>query len=173
MPDKSNCKFIKFDIADFYPSISQELLSNAIEFAKSFSDNVSSEVVNVIMHSRKNFLFEDNGNIWVKKQNEDFDVTMGSYDGAEICELVGLFLLNNLVGDLGRNNVGLYRDDGLCCFQNLSGPQLEKSKKKICKIFKSHGLNITIESNLVITEFLDVMLDLKNNKVLPIQETEQ
>ncbi len=28
--------------------------------------------------------------------NSIFYVTMGSYDGAEICELVGLFILNNL-----------------------------------------------------------------------------
>ena len=40
----------------------------------------------------------------------DFDVTMGSFDGAETCELVGLFLLSQLTHlDV---NVGLYRDDG-------------------------------------------------------------
>ena len=32
--------------------------------------------------------------VWIKKgDNPYFDVTMGSYDGAEICELVGLYLL--------------------------------------------------------------------------------
>ena len=33
----------------------------------------------------------------------------GSYDGAEICELVGLFILNSLQ-TLFDNDVGLYRD---------------------------------------------------------------
>ena len=28
--------------------------------------------------------------VWVKKDNPDFDVTMSSYDGPEVCELVGL-----------------------------------------------------------------------------------
>ena len=28
-----------------------------------------------------------------KKDNPESDVTMGSYDGAELCELVGLYLL--------------------------------------------------------------------------------
>ena len=36
---------------------------------------------------------------------------MGSYDGAETCELVGSFLLSHFQ-DL-NTNVGLYRDDGL------------------------------------------------------------
>ena len=36
---------------------------------------------------------------------------MGSFDGAEVCELVGLYLLSQLQHlDM---NVGLYRDDGL------------------------------------------------------------
>ena len=89
------------------------------------------------MHSRKCFLFESSGSIWVKKDNEDFDVTMGSYDGAEICELVGLFLLSELNRTLGENKADLYRDDGLCCFQKLPGPQLERMKKNICE-FSNH-----------------------------------
>ena len=51
---------------------------------------------------------------WVKKTgNPLFDVTMGSFDGAELCELVGLYLLNKIKPLLGTGNVGLYRDDGL------------------------------------------------------------
>ena len=38
---------------------------------------------------------------------------MGSHDGAEICELVNLFILSKLAEDLGNKNVELYRDDGL------------------------------------------------------------
>ena len=34
--------------------------------------------------------------------NSLFDVTMGSYDGAETCELVGLFILNNLGQKFGK-----------------------------------------------------------------------
>ena len=45
-----------------------------------------------------------------------------------------------------------------------SGPDLEKIKKKICRIFKDKGFNITIETNLHITENLDVTFNLKTGK---------
>ena len=31
---------------------------------------------------------------WQKKGDTTFDITMGSYDGAETCDLVGSFLLS-------------------------------------------------------------------------------
>ena len=35
---------------------------------------------------------------WVKKEGDkDFDVSIGCYDGAKVCELVGSYLLNKLV----------------------------------------------------------------------------
>ena len=70
--------------------------------------------------------------------------------------MVRSYLLDLLRKRFGDNKIGLYRDDGLSCFQNLSGPESEKIKKKLCKIFKKHGLNITVECNLRITAFLDV-----------------
>ena len=69
---------------------------------------------------------------------------------------MGLYLLNILKNEFVGKNIGLYRDDCISCFENKSGPELEKIKKKICKIFKDNGLNITIETNLHITESLDV-----------------
>ena len=50
---------------------------------------------------------------------------MGSYDGAEVCELVGLFLLNELNEFFGKDIVELYRDDGLAIVKNASKPQME------------------------------------------------
>ena len=37
IPNKKNCKFLKFDIVDFYPSITEKLLSATISFAKLFT----------------------------------------------------------------------------------------------------------------------------------------
>ena len=54
---------------------------------------------------------------------------MGSYDGAEVCELVGLYLLNLLTNEFGKH-IGLYKDDGLSYFQNISNPDSEKIKKE-------------------------------------------
>ena len=48
------------------------------------------------MHSRKTLLFWQDST-WVKKEgSEDFDIPMGCYDGAEICELVGIYIQNKL-----------------------------------------------------------------------------
>ena len=57
------------------------------------------------MHSKKSILLH-NGSPWVKKDNDGmFDVTMGTFDGAEVCELVGLFILNDLANKYGTNVV--------------------------------------------------------------------
>ena len=95
---------------------------------------------------------------------------MGSFDGAEACELVGLYLLDILRKEFGDNKIGLHRDDGLSCFQNLSGPESEKIKDKLCEIFKNHGLNIAVECNLRITDFLDVTFDLRPGKYYPYRK---
>ena len=50
---------------------------------------------------------------------------MGAYDGAEVCELVGIFILYKLSTKYKKNNIGLYRDDGLAFFKNISGPKSE------------------------------------------------
>jgi hypothetical protein len=54
--------------------------------------------------------------------NSLFDVNMGSFDGAEICELVGLFVLNHLGKRFGKENIGLYRDDGLAIIKKQIRP---------------------------------------------------
>ena len=83
---------------------------------------------------------------------------MGSFDGAEICELVGLDLLNKLSSLIGRKNVGLYRDNVLAAINSSSGPVLDKMRKNIIALFKNEGPSTTIETNLFETDFLDVTL---------------
>ena len=49
---------------------------------------------NTIMHSRKSLLY-NNTDIWIKKNGDpDFDERMGSFDRAELCELVGLYIFS-------------------------------------------------------------------------------
>ena len=46
-----------------------------------------------ILYSRKSLLFSNN-EAWRKKQTKNcFDVTTGSFGGAEVCELVGIYIL--------------------------------------------------------------------------------
>ena len=106
-------------------------------------------------------------NPWTKKGEKSFDVAMGSFDGAECCELVGLFLLSKLK-DLDKNmNVGLYRDDGLINCSNLTPRQVELLKKKICLVFKKYNLRITIDANLKTVNFLDITMDLNSELFKP------
>ena len=62
----------------------------------------------------------------------------------------------------------MYRDDGLACVENVSGPQAEKIRKDVIKIFKQEfDLNITSETNLKIVNFLDITLNLSTEKYQP------
>ena len=92
---------------------------------------------------------------------------MGSFDGAEDCELVGLYLLDKLSKLLGKDNVGLYRDDGLAAVKSTSGPVLDKMRKNIITLFKNDSLGITIDTNLIETDFLDVTFNLTTGKFFP------
>ena len=90
-----------------------------------------------------------------------FDVTMGSYDGAEICELVGLYILHVLGEKCVKDKIGLYRDDGLACLGNINGSQAERIRKGFISILKTElKINITSETNLKIVNFLNVTLNL-------------
>ena len=140
----------------------------SLNYAKSI-EAIDEKVVKVIMHSRKS-LFVDRDNIWAKKENPNFDVTMGGYNGAELFELTGLYILTVLSSEFDKEKIGLYRDDGISCFQNMTGPQAERFKKKICELFQSRGLKITIKTNLQITDFLDVTFILKMEKYCPFQK---
>ena len=92
---------------------------------------------------------------------------MGSYDGSETAEIIGLYILNKLSSIFGIKNIGLYRDDGLAVLNNASGPVMERVRKDLIKIFKDDGFSITADSNLKGTDFLDVYLDLRSGKYKP------
>ena len=78
---------------------------------------------------------------WLKKVDTKFDVPMGSYDGAEKCELVGsLSSFPNVKSDvdvevLSQNlniNIGLYRDDGLAI---SNATPRETDNRKYAEVF--------------------------------------
>ena len=138
----------------------------AVDYAKQFT-NLTESDYNILIHCKKSFLFNGDS-VWKKKDNaKNFDVTMGSYDGAETCELVGLFILSLLSSSIETRNVGLYRDDGLAILQNANGHFADKKRKEIINEFNKIGLNITIDANIRIVNFLDVTLDLNNGTYKP------
>ena len=153
---------------DFYPFISKELLTKSKNYTKSIT-SIEEEVIKTVFHARKSLLF-DKTSVWVKTGKSGFDLTMGSYDRAEVCELVEIYLLNLLTNKFGKNNIDFYRDDSLSYFQNISGPDSETIKNKTCKIFKEGRLNITVASNSAITDFFDVTFDFKSSTYYPYRK---
>ena len=98
-------------------------------------------------------LFSDNKN-WKKKSIDScFEVTMGSFDGAEICQIVGLYIQLKLEKILPKPNFGLYRDDRLALLRNINGQQTEKVRKNVIGVFKDIGFSLEIETNLKEAEF--------------------
>ena len=56
---------------------------------------------------------------------------MSCYDGAEVCEMVGTYILNKLKNITNKENIGLYRDDGLGIFQNIPKSEIETKNKSL------------------------------------------
>ena len=54
---------------------------------------------------------------------------MGSFDDAEICELVGIHTLSLLSNKLGKQSTSLYRGDGLVLLRNTSKQKAERIRK--------------------------------------------
>ena len=83
------------DLIYFYPSISLKLLEDAINFAKTVC-NISEQDTLIIIQARRTLLF-NNGEPWVKNVgNEELDVSMECFDGAETWELVEIYNLHHL-----------------------------------------------------------------------------
>ena len=167
LENKNRLTFFKFDVVSYYPSITQKLFLETIQWTENFF-KFSSEEKDVVLHARKSFLFQ-NGDPWIKKNDEDFDVTMGSFDGAEVCELVGLYVLSKLEKLIDRKHIGLYRDDGLAVV-DLTGVQTERLRKQVFKLFKSLDLSVTINANITETDFLDIYLNLRQNTYQPFRK---
>ena len=126
--------------------------------------------ISIIKHTRKTLLFNNN-QPWQKKSGDpDFDVPMGCYDSAEVCELVGIYILNKLSNIIDIDSIGLYRDDGPGTFESVSGPQIERKKKNIIKVFKMSGLSIIVTTNIISADFLDVTFNLKTESYQPFRK---
>ena len=170
IPNKKDSSFIQLDIKEFYPSINKDILTNAIQFAK-LHTTIDNKDLSLIMHCRKSLLICSN-ETWKKKSTESwFNVTMDSFDGAEISELVGPYIQSNLENILPKTNFGLYQDDGLILLKNLNRQQMENKRKSIIKIFKVVGFNINISTNLKEVDFVDVTLNLQNGTYCPYKKT--
>ena len=167
--DKRACRFTQFDLVDFYPSITRPLLIKALNFARSVTTITDSDI-NIILHARKSLLFSD-GATWVKKNGDElFDVPMGAFDGAELCMIIGAYILDSLNKEFPFLIGGLYRDDGLILTRGMSGHELDRFRKDLIVFFRHMDLGVIVDTNLSIVNFLDVTLDLEADKFRPYRK---
>ena len=72
---------------------------------------------------------------------------------------------------INKNHIGLYSDDGLAILKNTGGPEeAKKFKEKLQKLFKEKDLDIIIECNLKITNYLNITLNLNNGSCHPYRK---
>ena len=81
----------QLDIKNFYPSIKDTLLHEAIWFAKKYVF-ITTENVEVIFLPRKSVLYND-GEPWLKKKCGSLADVMVGYDGGEVYERIGIYML--------------------------------------------------------------------------------
>ena len=56
---------------------------------------------------------------------------MGSFDGAGVCQLVGIYILCFLAKLINKKDCGIYRDDKLLILRNGNGPQIDQMRQNI------------------------------------------
>ena len=73
--NKQQHSFLCFDIVEFYPSISQDLLNRALDSASAY-DSITQDERNITIHA-KNSILVHKQHTWQKKGDTTFDVTDG------------------------------------------------------------------------------------------------
>ena len=102
--NKSKATFIQFDMIDFYPSISKEVLIDSIYYVKNYVE-ITDEQYQIILAWRKTVL-ANNDSTKIKTGLDNFDIPMGGYDSAQIADPVGLYILNTLSRTIDLIQIG-------------------------------------------------------------------
>ena len=114
---------------------------------------IPDEDIRIIDHCRKYLLFNVN-EPWKKRETARcFDVAIGSCDGAEIRELIGIYILTLLAKIVKKSDCEYYKDDSLLILHNINRQQIERTHKNINKAFNKVGFSINIEINSKVTDF--------------------
>ena len=122
--------------------VAEGLLEKLINFAKLIT-NIEEKIFSIIKHFRKSLLFDSKGR-WIKKYGIClFDITMGNFDRATACKFLELMMLSKRSNLSQKENIFLYRDDGLAIVNNGTA-----------------RITITINTNLAKTDFLDVRFNI-------------
>lgn len=116
-----------------------------------------------IKHCRKSLLFFEDESLTKKATGNSFDVTMGSYDSAEICKIMGLLLFNNFPF-LSTNETWVFTETIVWSFYPTWEKEVRtkwerKSQKLSSRLdFKSKSLQVSNQ-----LDFLDMTLNLNTS----------
>ena len=77
-------------------------MKEALDFTNSYI-NIPENDKKIINHAKKSLLFNKQ-QPWIKKASGLFNVTIGACNGAEVCEVVGSFLLYALSLKYNKTN---------------------------------------------------------------------
>ena len=170
--NKHEAVFIQFDIAEYYPSISEEMLDNALELAKQHVE-ITDLQIEIIKKCRTSVIFYNN-QAWIKANTTNgFDTPMGAFDSAQVSDLVGIYILHFLSRSFQMRNIGLYRDDGLMVVEKSNGPLVSRWQKRLYNAFKLLGLKIEITANVKEVNYLDLTLNLDQGDFKPFMKENQ
>ena len=92
---------------------------------------------------------------------------MGIHDRAEVCELVGLYIMSKLLSNFSKVDIDLCRDNRLVILRNKNGKETDKIRKNIIKTLKNTRFSIEIATNLKSQDFLDITFNLQTNPYCP------
>ena len=95
---------------------------------------------------------------------------MGSFFGAELCDLIGLYALNHLKSLYKDHEIGLYRDGGLVIIEQKNNQILENTKKRTIKLLNEIGFKIIIDIGATTCNFLDTTLNLNDDEYEPYRK---
>ena len=91
--------------------------------------------------------------------------------GAEICELIALYVLLELKNILRNLTIGLSRDDGLIAIEKkISNVETEITKKSMQKLTQSIGTNSIIETPFWKIDYLNLNFNLLNHTLYPYRK---
>ena len=91
----------------------------------------TSKYVRITKHWKKSLLNQKDEARKKKESSSCFDVTMGSKNGAKVCELTEIYISSQLSDLVPRKDSGLYRDDGLILLRNKNRQLKDRIRKKM------------------------------------------
>lgn len=125
---QNKISLIIFDIINFYRSIKPHHLLKAIRFARKYTC-IEVKDIKVIKHICKTT--STLKLITKKDENTLYDVSMGSFFCADLCEFERLYVLHSLQSIYNANEIVSLRDNGLANIAQKRNYFLENAKKKI------------------------------------------